>query len=345
MVRFASFLRFSPLKKLLEDAKRAEKEGFNTACYGDHLLYPPFENQVFETWLVLNTIALNTQKIRITPCVTDYYRRHPAQMAQTIATLDLISNGRAFVMLGAGEAMNLEPFGISYKPRIQKLKETIEIMRLLWTSTSKSTVDYDGKFLKLHGAYLQVKPIQSPYPPIYLSALSPKSMRLAAQLADGWLTHVETPETYLKSIATVKTYAEEAGRNFKDLDTALFLPISISKKSDIAEKNMRFAKGIVLWRHDKLEEAGYNISIPEELKMTKFLLTQKGSRQLQNCITKIPDECAGLFTAFGNPDECIDKIEQFVKNGVKLVVLVNLNPDSEEFYNLMGAEVLPYFKT
>jgi phthiodiolone/phenolphthiodiolone dimycocerosates ketoreductase len=343
MVRFASFLRFSPLEKLLKDAKRAEQEGFQVVCYGDHLLYPPLENQVFDAWLVLASIALGTKRIQLAPCVTDIYRRHPAQMAQTIATLDRMSNGRAFVMLGAGEAMNLSPFGISYEPKIKKLKETIDVLRLLWTSKIDQPVDYDGEFLKLHGAYLQVKPVQKPSPPIYLSALSPKSMRLAAEAADGWLTHIESPETFLNGFNKVKAYAEKSGRQ-TDLDTALFLPIAISEDENKAKSLMKLAKGILVLRPDKLNEAGYSISIPDELRMKNFLLDERGDTLFQDYFARIPDEWVEPFVATGNADQCIEKIERFAKNGAKLFILVNLNPQSDEFYRLVGSKVIPYFK-
>lgn len=342
MVRFASFLRFSPLEKLLSDAKRAEQEGFQVVCYGDHLLYPPLENQVYDAWLVLTQIALGTKRVQVSPCVTDIYRRHPAQMAQTIATLDRMSNGRAFVMLGAGEAMNLSPFGINYEPKIKKLKEAIDILRLLWTAKSGEPVDYDGEFFKLHDAYLQLKPIQKPSPPIYLSALSPKSMKLAATQADGWLTHIETPETFLKGLTKVKAYAEESGRR-AELDTALFLPIAISNNENTAKSCMRRAKGILTLRPDKLNEAGYSISIPDELKMKNFLLDSKGHALFQDYFNSIPDEWVEPFVAAGNTDQCIEKIDRFVKNGAKLLILVNLNPDSSEFYRLVGSKVIPYF--
>jgi phthiodiolone/phenolphthiodiolone dimycocerosates ketoreductase len=76
-------------------------------------------------------------------CMTDPFRRHPAQTAQAVATLDRFSNGRVGIGVGAGESMNLLPFGLDWRTEnVLRLKEATEVIKLLFDSSSAKPVKY-----------------------------------------------------------------------------------------------------------------------------------------------------------------------------------------------------------
>ena len=88
-----------------------------------------------ECFTLLTAIAMNTKRAVFGPIVTDVLRRQPVTLAQTAASLDRISDGRFVLGLGAGEAMNLAPYGVGMEGLVSKLEEAIRVMKLLWGSS------------------------------------------------------------------------------------------------------------------------------------------------------------------------------------------------------------------
>lgn len=115
-------------------------------------------------------------------CVTDPLRRHPAVTAQLAITLDLISNGRAILGIGAGEAFHLNPYGIAWERPISRLEEAVRVIKKLW---SEDFADYNGVFFKLKRAVVIKKSVQKPYPPIWIGAMRPRALRVVGVLGDG----------------------------------------------------------------------------------------------------------------------------------------------------------------
>ena len=154
-VRFGCFLPIpaTPTERLLRIAKVNEEAGFDSIWTPDHLLFMP-PGIVPEAWSLLAAISAVTEKAVLGTCVSDPHRHHPAVLAQKVATVDRISGGRVILGLGAGEAMNLEPFGICWKNAVTKLVEAVTIMRRLW---SGEIVNHEGKFWELRDAFLQIR--------------------------------------------------------------------------------------------------------------------------------------------------------------------------------------------
>lgn len=142
-------------------------------------------------WSCLTAYAMVTEKVHLVTLVTDPCRMHPTVLAQTVITIDKISNGRIILGIGAGEAINLKPYGIPYDNRVARLKESIQVMKGLWTY---ERFDYQGQYFKLSSAHLQIIPVQKPFPPIFISALSPNSRIIAASEGNGWVSLATSPK-------------------------------------------------------------------------------------------------------------------------------------------------------
>jgi alkanesulfonate monooxygenase SsuD/methylene tetrahydromethanopterin reductase-like flavin-dependent oxidoreductase (luciferase family) len=149
----------------------------------------PRDIEILDTWTFLTALAAETSSIRVGSMASPALRRFAPLLAKTIASLDVISNGRVLVGLGSGDdAYQYEMIGQRFpetgKERRQILRETIEVMKLLWT---EDPANYDGEHFQLKDAILSPKPIQKPYPPIYLACNTSRRLmpRMAAQHADG----------------------------------------------------------------------------------------------------------------------------------------------------------------
>jgi alkanesulfonate monooxygenase SsuD/methylene tetrahydromethanopterin reductase-like flavin-dependent oxidoreductase (luciferase family) len=177
------------MDQLVERARAAEAAGFAGVAGMDHLTpplatdQPMFEAMVTNTWLASRTDAL-----RIGSLVLCDSFRHPAVLAREAVSLDHASGGRFELGIGWGSvADELGQFGIGSqqpKVRLDRLRESLEIMKALW---SGEVLDYEGAHFSLHGA--QQVPVPVGHIPIVIGGAGKGTMRLVAAHADWWNVH------------------------------------------------------------------------------------------------------------------------------------------------------------
>lgn len=166
----------------------ADEAGFDHCWAFDHLaaLAPNGEDRaVFEGWTLLGGMAVATRRVRIGLLVSGMAYRHPALLAKMAVTVDHLSGGRLELGVGAGwVATEHRLYGIG-EPGIQveRFAEGLGVMKRLWTQEHSS---FDGDFFHLSDAVATPKPVQRPYPPIWIGAGGPKMLRVAAAQADVW---------------------------------------------------------------------------------------------------------------------------------------------------------------
>src|ERR1700733_9865179 len=102
-----------PAPTMVEAAVMLERLGFDHIAMPDHMLYPEGAHGQ-DCWTLLAAMAVRTRRITLGTSVSDVVRCHPAVLAQRVATMDQLSRGRMILGLGAGESMNLDPFGIPW---------------------------------------------------------------------------------------------------------------------------------------------------------------------------------------------------------------------------------------
>jgi len=343
-IRFGCFLPIpaSPVESLLRIAQVNEKAGFDSIWTPDHLLFMP-PGTVPEAWSLLAATAVVTEKAVLGTCVSDPHRHHPAVLAQTVATVDRISGGRVILGLGAGEAMNLQPFGIECKNPVSKLIEAVTIMRKLWAG---DVLNYEGKFWKLRDAFLQINPVKGTVP-IYFGANSPRTLRLTGEIADGWLSIPLSPRLYKERLKLVEEGAEKAGRSLDDIDTGVYLYTSVTEKTEGAHKQLETIKPQVIPSPELLREGGYDIELPKELQSLSYFKDFPDAEWLEKFLRfgeLIPTEAAIEFSVAGTPEDCITKIDEYIKAGAKHFLLINIGPDPRQVLELYSREIIPRFR-
>jgi G6PDH family F420-dependent oxidoreductase len=179
---------------LVRDVALAEQAGFDFAVISDHY-FPWLEEQGHApyAWSVLGAAAQATDHIPLMTYVTCPIRRyHPAVVAQKAATMQLLSDGRFTLGLGAGENLNEHVVGSGWpmaSVRHEMLEEAVEIIRALWAGGS---VNYHGKHFNVDSARVWDLP-DSP-PPIGIAVSGPASCRLAGRHADVMIAVEPRPE-------------------------------------------------------------------------------------------------------------------------------------------------------
>lgn len=217
---------FSPLDdpaalavNLAATAKAADAGGFRTLTLMDHYLQmeaqaPPTE-PMLEGYTALGYLAGITERLQLGLLVTGVTYRHPGLLAKIIATLDVVSGGRA--MLGIGAAWyerEHHALGVPYPPmaeRFERLEETLRICRQMWSGTVEP---FDGKHYQLAETLCVPLPIQQPRPPILIGGSGErKTLRLVAQYADACNLFATGPDELKHKIDVLDGHCRDVGRD------------------------------------------------------------------------------------------------------------------------------------
>jgi probable F420-dependent oxidoreductase len=205
-------------------ARRAEDAGFDSVAISDHFFYSfgrygadPAPIGSLEPMTALAGLATATERVRLQTLVLCAPFRHPAVLAKMAATIDLLSDGRLDLGLGAGWledefAAFGYPFG-SVGERFAALEETLEVLHVLFGSGGEA-VTFDGPTVSLRGARLLPSPVQRPIPLWVGGKGGPRLLRMAARHAAGWnMVWRIAPSWYEERSAAIESACAEAGRD------------------------------------------------------------------------------------------------------------------------------------
>ncbi|MEP6624831.1 MAG: TIGR03560 family F420-dependent LLM class oxidoreductase [Acidimicrobiia bacterium] len=215
----------------VELAQLAERVGYDHLWVYDHVETVPRREAThcFEAFTMLAALSQVTERAELGQLVTCSNYRNPGLLAKEAACVDVFSNGRLILGLGAGwYEREYEAYDYEFRPareRLAILDETIQVIPRLW---SEETVDFAGSFVNLDGAYCDPKPIRSPRPPIWVGGGGEKvTLRIAARHADATNWQVGPAEFVHKS-EVLAGHCADAGRDFDTItrthgpDCALF---------------------------------------------------------------------------------------------------------------------------
>lgn len=190
-----------------------------------------------EAWTTAAAVAAITQRLRIGHMVTSNTYRHPAVVANTIATVDQVSGGRLDFGFGAGwfEEEHMA-YGIPLPPlkeRFDRFDEAIEVIDLLLTEKRPS---YSGDYYELVDAYCEPKPVQSPRPPLVIGGKGEKRLlRTAAKWADHYNYPGADIEDFRYRLEILDMWCDKLGRDRAEIETSLQVRIEdVSTAIDVA---------------------------------------------------------------------------------------------------------------
>jgi probable F420-dependent oxidoreductase len=209
-----------------EVAVEADRLGFESVWIPEHLVFPvemagsphegdehppvPPHTPIFEPFAYLSFLAGQTRRIRLGTNVYLLGLRHPFVAARAVATLDVVSGGRAEVGIGAGW-LREEWLAAGLDPRTRgaRLDEALAVCKRLW---SERVVEHKGEFYAFAPVMFEPKPLQQPHPPLSIGGESDAALRRAARLADGWYGLGHTPEGVGKIVSRVGAALAAEGR-------------------------------------------------------------------------------------------------------------------------------------
>lgn len=219
----------------------------------------------------LALVAANTSRITIGTSILNCFSRSPAVLAQEFAMLDQISGGRAVLGLGSSGANVIEHLhGVPFEKPLRRIRETVEIFDLL---ISGEKLDYDGEIFQLRRGFQLDYTRPRAKIPVWIAAISPKSIRQTGAIADGVIP-IHWPKQKFASLrADLDTAAESAGRASRSFTIAPFTTVNVLDGRD-DEAKWRAARqilwfyinrmGVFYWQ--MLERNGYEAEVAASRK-------------------------------------------------------------------------------
>ena len=269
-----------------------------------------------ESFTLLTELALRTERIHLGTGIINVFSRSPALIAMSAATLDEVSGGRVRLGLGTSGARVIEDFhGVGFSKPVTRLRETIQIIRMLLAG---ERADFSGECLKLSRFKLGFKPLRSDIP-IYIAALSQKSLRQVGELADGWLpTH--WPRTRLQEgISEIHAAAENASRDATRIEIAPFVNVVVSSDLEKARNQARlplayYIGGMGDYYHASLSRLGFG------LEADRVRSLWQASRR-KDAIKAVTDEIVDSIAICGPIEECRIRLDEMYRLGATLPLI------------------------
>ena len=276
---------------VLHLVRAARDLGFDYIYAGQHYLSHPF--QMLQPLVSLARIGAETGDMDMLSTVL-VPLQNPVQMAEDVATLDVITNGRVIVNAALGyRDEEYEAFGVAREDRIARMFEALRLARLLWAGDE---VTFDQRFTKVTGAHIGVRPVQQPHPRIWIAANGDGMVRRIARLGETWYLNPHAPfETLARQVELYRKVRAEHGHPPADT-----LPMSretfVAPTHELAVATARpFLEGkyraYAAWGQDRALPGEEDFTVPfEALAAGRFII--------------------------GNPDDVTADLQRFADLGI-----------------------------
>jgi len=278
---------------------RAEALGFESAWTQEQVLgrFPqlgPTETLTFA--------AACTERIRLGCAVYVTPLHSPVHLAKSLSTLDQLSGGRLEVGVGAGGKQRaFAAFDVDPATYIARFTEGVALMKACWT---EPTITFDGRFWQLHGAVMEPKPIQKPFPPLWFGGGHPNALRRAVRFGGGFFgAGSSTTAQFRDQVRELRTILTDEGRDGAEFPVAKRVYIHVDEDADRARRLV--------------------------------------SQNLAQIYADIAADFTAV-AVFGSPTTCIEGVREVIDAGAELVLFTPLHDEAVQMERL-AAEVVSAF--
>ena len=247
-------------------AQAIERSGYESLWVYDHFHTVPVSTQepTYEAWTLMTALGTSTSTVRLGQMCTCNSYRPPAYLAKVAASIDVISNGRLEMGIGAGwYEQEYTGYGYEFpKPsvRIGQLKEAVEIMRALWT---EDMVDYSGKHYELKDAICSPRPVQDPHIPLWIAGGGEQlTLRVAARYAD-YTNFGGSPEEFMHKSKVLADHCQDVGTDFDDIVRSTNINLICAPTESEVNERIEQALDRVAHLIDERQRAGFRKNISE----------------------------------------------------------------------------------
>jgi len=268
-----------------------------------------------ESFATLGALSQITKKVRLGTSIVSIYARTPATVSMAATTLDMLSDNRTIIGLGASTPAIVENWhGLNFNRPVRRMKEYIECLRLM---INGEKVNYNGQFLKVNNFKILHQP-QRREIPIFMGAVNKKMVSLASKLADGALLYLRPLEELKKTSAQLKQAAR--GKSF---EIACSFICALSNKEpekarERAAKTLAFYVAVGKYYSNFLSENGFKDEVEQ-------IIEGYGKGGADTAAKFVSDKMLNSLVICGSSEECRKSLVQFVSTGITLPIM-QLNP-------------------
>lgn len=279
-----------------------------------------------ESFATLGAISQVTRKVSLGTSIINIYSRTPAIVAMAATTLDMLSDNRTIIGLGASTAAIVENWhGLKFNRPASRMKEYIECLRLM---TRGEKVKYNGEFFQINNFKILHQP-QRANIPIFMAAVNKKMVSMASKLADGILLYLR-PLEELKRTATELKQATKG----KSFEIACSFICAISNKEPEkararAATTLAFYIAVGEYYSKFLADNGFKIEVEE-------ITAEYRKAGAENAAKYVSDRMLSSLVICGSSEECRESLSKFLSTGITLPI-IQFNPlgDSESSFKEM----------
>ena len=220
---------------ILDAANKIEALNYESIWVYDHFhtVPKPTQDPTFECWTLMSALSQTTEKVRLGQMCTCNSYRNPSYLTKVASNIDVMSNGRLEYAIGAGwYDHEYKAYGYYYPSdgeRLKMLEESLIIYKLM---TTEEEPKFEGKYYSIDGAINQPKPIQKPYPPLWVCGGGEKvTLKLLAKYGDygNWDVDVEG---FIHKSNVLKQHCENEGRDYSEIGRTLHTNVLIANNEE-----------------------------------------------------------------------------------------------------------------
>ena len=309
----------------LAQARLARDTGFDAIAAGHHYLSPPYQS--LQSLPLLARLAGETGSMELCLSVLLLALLNPVHVAEDVASLDIMSEGRVVFGVGIGyRDVEYEAFGMTARDRVPRMLEALELIKRLW---SEEVVNFEGRFFRVHEATCTIRPVQQPHPPIWIAANADQAVLRTARLGYPWFINPHA------ALPTIERQWQRYQQRLAEAGHALPTTRPIILECHVApthEAAVETARPFLAAKYEAYAQWGQDKVLPgEESFRVDF------------------DELARDRFILGTPDEVVAQLEERISRLDTNYFVFRLGwpgmaaPTILRVIELMGEKVLPHF--
>lgn len=333
-----------PFDRMLRAVASAERMGFDAIWWSDHWMgwfpdgvWDPDRFDIatrhssphvyLDAMVAIAAAAMRTESVRLGTAVSDPIRRHPVALAAEALSLQHASKGRFILGLGAGEGENIEPYGLPFEKPVGRLEETIELIRLLWST--HEPVTFSGDHFRLQDAVLGLEAPPEGTPPIWVAAHGKRMLGITGRLAEGWMPMTVAPDVYRERLEVIRQAQRDAGRDDDAVTPGLWSYTIVAETRAEAERIIThpLLRGLTfLLARERFEK--YGVSHPIErcrYGLMDYVPTRISADEWFRGAGMVPFELLDEFFLWGTPDDIVEKTLRYVDAGCRHPIWWNVS--------------------
>lgn len=311
----------------LEQVRLAKDVGLDGVFFAQHFLSDPF--YTFQSIPLIGRVAPESGTMTLGATILLLALLNPVEVAEYIATLDAISNGRMVLGVGLGyRKVELQAFGIQRQQLLSRFEESLQVLKLV---LENDIVNFVGNYFRLENVKISLRALQKPRPQIWLAADNDPGVKRAARHGDTWIAPPHTSLDTLERQLTLFKSERTAARLPQPETMPIRRELHLNNDRDRAENEattyvMNKFRVLRDWGQDKAVPKGdeFDISFDKFVNSSRFII--------------------------GTPDDCVEVLSRLGDLGFNYFIFRTQWPGmdsslSVKTIKLLGEKVVPYFKS